>query len=681
MIGLYTFGQSPEKMNYQAVARDNAGNILSNQLISFRISILQTSSTGTSVYNETHQTTTNDFGLANLNIGNGSIVSGNFTSITWSVDLHFLKVEMDAAGGSAFQLMGTLQLLSVPYALHAKAADSLTKSMHSLSDADGDTKIYVEKNPNDDVIRFDMAGTEFFKMDSGRLEVLNTGHSVFIGNGAGVNDDLTDNFIVAIGDSALFNNSSGTYNTANGYSSLLHNTTGSFNTALGSGSLSLNNGGDYNVAVGNNALSENLYGSQNTAIGYNALLSNENGFQNTAIGEGALQNNITFDNTAIGFNSLTENTTGHFNTAIGSFALEMNTIGVLNTAIGANSLHNNTTGENNTSGGYSSLLKNVTGSNNTAFGYWSLRENISGYSNTAIGNKSLLANTSGYYNTASGYGSLFSNTIGYSNTAIGWQSTYNNISGNDNTAVGFKTLHSNTNGDRNTAIGFDALNKNSGGNDNTAIGRQALFNNTSGIQRTGLGNSTNSAGSTYSNNTGLGYNADCTASNQVRIGNSSVSSIGGYSNWSNISDLRFKNNIKEDVEGLSFIQKLRPVTYNIDLHAIDDFFAGHYNERDSSNYGGKYDREQIRYTGFIAQEVEAAAQELGYDFSGVDKPKNEDDFYGLRYAEFVVPLVKAVQELKQDLEEKDHRIEELESQLAANTALLNELINNKYRKK
>jgi len=120
--------QSPEKMKYQAVARDNAGNVISNQLISFRISILPGSSTGASVYTETHQTTTNDFGLANLDIGNGTLVSGDFTSIAWSADLHFLKVELDPTGGSAFQLMGTSQLLSVPYALHAKTVDSINET-------------------------------------------------------------------------------------------------------------------------------------------------------------------------------------------------------------------------------------------------------------------------------------------------------------------------------------------------------------------------------------------------------------------------------------------------------------------------------------------------------------------------------------------------------------------------
>jgi hypothetical protein len=71
---------------------------------------------------------------------------------------------------------------------------------------------------------------------------------------------------------------------------------------------------------------------------------------------------------------------------------------------------------------------------------------------------------------------------------------------------------------------------------------------------------------------------------------------------------------------------------------------------DSSDWESKYDIENIRFSGFIAQEVEAAAKEIGYNFSGVDAPKNEDDFYGLRYAEFVVPLVKAVQELAEQNE-------------------------------
>jgi len=81
------------------------------------------------------------------------------------------------------------------------------------------------------------------------------------------------------------------------------------------------------------------------------------------------------------------------------------------------------------------------------------------------------------------------------------------------------------------------------------------------------------------------------------------------------------------------------------VHGIESFFEEHYGKVSDNDWDGKYEKENIRNTGFIAQELERAAIELGYDFSGVDKPKNDDDFYGLRYAKFVVPLVKADQEL------------------------------------
>jgi hypothetical protein len=187
-----------------------------------------------------------------------------------------------------------------------------------------------------------------------------------------------------------------------------------------------------------------------------------------------------------------------------------------------------------------------------------------------------------------------------------------------------------------------------------------LYSNTTGDLRTGIGYTANSVGAAYDNSTGLGYNADCSAANQVRIGNSGVTSIGGYEPWTDLSDSQFKRNIKEDVKGLEFIVRLRPVTYTIDQHVIEDFFEDHYGERDTSYWPSKYDASKLVRTGFIAQEVESAAQAVGYDFFGVDKPKNEDDFYGLRYGVFVVPLVKAVQEqqiLIETLQEKNALLE------------------------
>jgi hypothetical protein len=128
IMSTFIFAQAPASFNFQAVARDAAGNIIPNKPVSFRISILQTTAIGSIVYQETHTVSTNQYGLVNLSIGAGTIISGTFSSISWSTDKYFLKVDMDANGGSAYTDMGTQQLVSVPYALNAGTADKVTNS-------------------------------------------------------------------------------------------------------------------------------------------------------------------------------------------------------------------------------------------------------------------------------------------------------------------------------------------------------------------------------------------------------------------------------------------------------------------------------------------------------------------------------------------------------------------------
>jgi uncharacterized protein (TIGR02145 family) len=128
------FSQAPQGFNYQAVARDASGQSLVNKSVMFRISLLQGSISGTAVYAETQATTTNQFGLITLNIGSGTVVSGTFASINWAGGPYFIKVEMDAAGGTSFQSMGTSQLLSVPYAQYAvKAGNGFSGSYNDLN--------------------------------------------------------------------------------------------------------------------------------------------------------------------------------------------------------------------------------------------------------------------------------------------------------------------------------------------------------------------------------------------------------------------------------------------------------------------------------------------------------------------------------------------------------------------
>jgi trimeric autotransporter adhesin len=274
---------------------------------------------------------------------------------------------------------------------------------------------------------------------------------------------------------------------------------------------------------------------------------------------------------------------------------------------------------------------------------------------TRYGTNALAANTTGDYNSAFGYLALRYNTSGSQNVATGTHALYKNTTGNYNTASGHGVLYSNTKG-----IG------------NTAIGSHALFNNTTGTYNTAVGYAAGFNSSGFSNSTALGYNTQVTASNQVRIGNSAVTSIGGYANWSKLSDGRFKHNVQQDVPGLAFITQLRPVTYTVDVEGLDQALSAgmpvttHKEAKDSKleysveEIASKTVSAKVIHTGFVAQEVEEIARKLHYEFSGVDVPKNEKDFYGLRYAEFVVPLVKAVQELNKKDEELTKKAEEID---------------------
>ncbi|MBI5217420.1 MAG: hypothetical protein HY958_00625 [Bacteroidia bacterium] len=129
-----SFAQSPQLINYQAVARNTGGQLIVNQNISVRISILSGSPTGTAEYSETHSVATNQFGIFNIQIGGGTVVSGSFAAISWSVALHFVKVEADETGGSNYQFLGTSQLISVPYSLYAeKSGDGFSGNYNELT--------------------------------------------------------------------------------------------------------------------------------------------------------------------------------------------------------------------------------------------------------------------------------------------------------------------------------------------------------------------------------------------------------------------------------------------------------------------------------------------------------------------------------------------------------------------
>ena len=131
LLSATSFAQVPEKMSYQAVVRDAAGELVSDQSVGMRISILQTTTTGTAVYVETHTPSSNINGLVSIEIGTGS-TSDDFSTIDWSADLYFIKSEIDLTGSDSYSITGTSQLMSVPFALHAKVAESVSSPVYSI---------------------------------------------------------------------------------------------------------------------------------------------------------------------------------------------------------------------------------------------------------------------------------------------------------------------------------------------------------------------------------------------------------------------------------------------------------------------------------------------------------------------------------------------------------------------
>ena len=208
---------------------------------------------------------------------------------------------------------------------------------------------------------------------------------------------------IAVGDSVLASNTTGTYNSALGFKVLARNTTGGFNSAMGEGALTGNLAGNSNVAIG--ALALNVFGS---AGGFAS--------SNVAIGTQALAN-------------ATYNPTSGPNVAIGTGAMQFTTTGDINTAVGTQSLYSNTTGANNSALGYWSLHFNTTGSENMGVGTTSLRQNTTGNRNVGIGREAMRTNSTGSGNVGIGYQVGYS-SIGNYNVYLGYQAGYYNKADN-----------------------------------------------------------------------------------------------------------------------------------------------------------------------------------------------------------------------------------------------------------
>jgi len=171
------FAQAPEKMSYQAVIRDAGDMLVNNSNIGMQISILQGSADGTEVYKERHFPTTDANGLVTLEVGTGTIISGDFTTIDWSDGPYFIKTETDLNGGANYTITGTSQLLSVPYAYYAESTGETSPWISNGDDIyfDGDNIGIGTSNPQ---MSIDVrgAGTD----DDANLRLANSDLSHFL---------------------------------------------------------------------------------------------------------------------------------------------------------------------------------------------------------------------------------------------------------------------------------------------------------------------------------------------------------------------------------------------------------------------------------------------------------------------------------------------------------------------
>lgn len=474
----------------------------------------------------------------------------------------------------------------------------------------------------------------------------------------------TGNTFQGTGAGASNTGNPGSYNSGFGYYSLNLNSTQDYNTGVGAYSLYVLDSAQYNTAIGYQSSYKDVFGNYTTGVGAQVLYNNTSGSRLEAVGYRALYSNTTgTNNVAVGDSSLYSNTTNNYSTAVGSLSMPNNTAAD-NNAFGYQSLYNNTTGTPNSAFGALALETNTTGSWNVGIGNKALYSNSTASYNTAVGGQALYANSTASYNTAVGFEALYTSTsanctaIGFAslltttgpgNTATGSNSARLLTTGVYNTVNGAYALYNETTGSDNVAIGYYALEQQTGGyNSNTAVGYYAGEAESEYSDCTFLGYEADASANNLTNATALGYGASVGASNTIVLGNSSVTALKcNTQTITALSDIRFKKNVADETHGLDFVMQLKPITYNIDVRKLNNFTYG--SKADSLFKGSMWDeninaKEHILYSGFSAQQVEQAAQKSGYDFSGVVKPAGPHDTYGLSYSDFVVPIVKAIQE-------------------------------------
>jgi len=656
-IWFTVYSQTPQGFSYQAVVRNSSGSPVANKTVGVRITLENASHVA--YYTETQSKTTNEQGVMSITIGTGAVVGNNlFENIPWSNGDVYMKIEVDPDGGTAYTAMGNaMQLQAVPYALYAEN----TKEVVSQPTALDDDPIFVVKNKTGQVVfAVYQTGVRVYVEDTPVVKGARGGFAV--GGLSQTKAGTGLEFFRITSDSARVYLKPVTGKGARG------------GFAVGGLSQSKGNDDYFNVSPNN---TPSTVASSAQMLWY-------------PLKEAFLVGRVEIlDPNDVGLNSFAS---GYHSKAKGDYsqALGTNSVasGLYSTAIGQSCL---------SSGNYSfsfGSFAQATNTNNVAIGNQAIS---SGYSNCyALGNTALVTTSTDCYS----FGTEASVTNGLNSYAIGSQSKVVPL-GASNTAWGSYAIgdHAETMGQRAYAIGSHAralfndaiaigtnakataytsiaIGANGSGTDTTfATGNGSIafgyaaradgsssialgsWSNTSSSQGVAMGYQANatgdyssafgtSASATKMNSTAIGNGAVASTDNTIRIGNGLITTITGAVSLTAISDKRLKKNITDLSSGLDFILKLHPVEYQL--------IQGN---------------EKLNY-GFIAQDIE---QLLGTNNNILTIDGDENRTLGLRYTDFIAPLVKAIQEQQKQIEElkqQNKEIESLKAELEAIKALL-----------
>ena len=674
-----SLAQTPDSFNYQAVVRNSNGQLLTSQNIGVRINILMGSETGASVYSETHTEQTSNNGLLNLKIGDGDGPTTDFSAIDWGASNYYLKIEMDKAGGTNYTLLGASQLLSVPYALYAKAATNL-----------GDDKVYTTSSDTLFVVKDHDGNVVFVVFPDGAQVIVNEEGKGRIGGFAvsGRNPTKDDN-------SDYFNITSGTVaDTINNEPRMIWypkkaaflagevhvgsaDSVGTNSTALGYRPIAM---GNYSQAFGYESKALNLF---TTAIGKYAIASGQSSyaFGDRAKSIGMESFAFGFGTEAHGFNSYafgssgvdssgtaTGNTKaiGDYSFAFGlgsvsdgsgslAFGLEDSTKKDFSIAIGYKNIADGYGAQSigyksNSTGDFSITIgkdNNVTGEYGLAIGSMNEAVKYSG----AIGRNNKATDDSyaiGINNIASGYSSF---AIGSSSIASGQNSLATNArtiaSGAYAVSMGD---HTESSGNYSFAMGFESE---ASGNVSVAFGSETTasgdYSVAFGRQMVAQGDFSFAIGLASLTDTVSQANTMSIMGGRVGIGTVAPSqllevdngtSVGTYTTtgWQHSSDRRLKTNINSINGALKLVSQLDGVYFN---------------------WKNNLEEKQV---GFIAQDVEKVLPEV--------VSKNQEGYYNIAYGNVTPVIVEAIKEQQQIIEGQQKEISELKTRLAEIEKLL-----------